>query len=89
MKKIYKDSWKGKTGILESTKNVLDSNYWHYALQLQLYEVILKTAKYIEKDAKVRRFINAFELDGFHQYELPSLMKEAVNLVKWRLSSLS
>lgn len=87
VKKIDETSFKFKTGILDATKDIQDSNYWHYALQLQLYEIIMKIEGYIPKDAKVNRVINAFEKSGFHQYEMPSLAREACELMKWNIKS--
>ena len=83
VKEIKETAFRDKKGILDSTKDIQDSNYWHYALQLQLYEIILKVNSYIPKDAKVTRVINAFEVSGFHRYEMPNLLKEACGLIKW------
>lgn len=72
-----------KCGILEATKNLQDSNYWHYALQLQIYEIILKVEGYIPKDANVKRILNVFSNNKLTQYEMPDVKNEAKALIKW------
>lgn len=83
VKGITNLGFNGKTGILECTKNIQDSNYWHYALQLQIYEIILKVEEYIPKNAKVKRVLNVFEGGVFNQYDLPSMKDAATGLIKW------
>lgn len=40
--KIDKKSYGNKVGCTEETKDIPDSNYWHYALQLNFYKKILE-----------------------------------------------
>lgn len=86
VKEIKQNAFMDKVGTIDATAKIPDSNYWHYALQLQLYEIILKIEEYIPKKAKCRRIINAFEKSGFHQYEMPCLVKEACEMIKWNES---
>jgi hypothetical protein len=72
-----------KCGILNATKNIPDSNYWHYALQLQIYEILLKVEKYISNDATVTRTLNVFTDGKFSQHEMPELKQECKELIKW------
>jgi hypothetical protein len=72
-----------KCGILECTKHIQDSNYWHYALQLQIYEIILKAEGYIPLNADVKRILNVFTDNKFSQHEMPDLKNEAKSLIKW------
>ena len=83
VKEIKQSAFMDKVGIIDATSKIPDSSYWHYALQLQLYEIILKIEEYIPKKAKCRRIINAFEKSGFRQYVLPDLTREACELIKW------
>ncbi|HEY9705834.1 MAG TPA: PD-(D/E)XK nuclease family protein [Allocoleopsis sp.] len=41
--KIEKESYKNRKGIHNATKHIPDSNYWHYAIQLNLYKKILES----------------------------------------------
>ena len=86
IKGISKTGFNGKRGILECSKNLQDSNYWHYNLQLQLYEIILKAENYIDRHAKVKRFLNVFENGKFNQYELEPVGDEAKGLILWFFS---
>ena len=72
-----------KCGILEATKNIPDSNYWHYALQLQIYEIILKVENYIDKNATVSKTLNTFTDGHFKQFKMPNVKKECKELIKW------
>lgn len=72
-----------KCGILNATKNIPDSNYWHYALQLQIYELLLKVENYIPNDAVVTRTLNVFTDGKFSQHEMPELKEECKELIKW------
>lgn len=83
IKELKKDGFMGKTGILECTKTVQDSNYWHYALQLQLYEIILKVDGYVPKDAKFNRRLCVFSNSSFSVHEMPNVMNEAKGLILW------
>ncbi len=82
-KDIEKKSYMGKTGNVLPTLNILDSNYWHYALQLQIYEILLKVEKYIPNDATVTRTLNVFTDGKFSQHEMPELKQECKELIKW------
>lgn len=83
VKGISTVGYKGKTGILDCTKDMQDSNYWHYALQLQLYEIILKVEGYVPRDAHFFRCLNVFSNGRLTHVEMPDVMKEAKELIKW------
>ena len=85
IKGISQRGFNGKTGILDCTKDIQDSNFWHYALQLQIYEIILKMEEYIPPNAKVKRTLNVFENGSMNQYPLPSVAEAAKGLIKWNL----
>lgn len=86
IKGIETHGFNGKTGILDCTKDLPDSNFWHYALQLQLYELIMKVEGYIPPKAKVRRTLNVFEKGTMNKYSLPLLVNEAKGLIRWNLN---
>lgn len=73
----------GKTGIIQCTKNMPDTNYWHYALQLQLYEILLKAENYVDKNAKFIRELIVFSNSTVKNYRLPNVIKEAKELILW------
>ena len=73
----------GKTGILEATKDIPDSNFWHYALQLSLYEIILKIGGYVERDATFTRRLNVISNGSFKKVELPDMREAAKKLIVW------
>ena len=83
IKGISTTGFNGKHGILEATRNIPDSNYWHYALQLQMYEIILKVEGYIPKDASVTRTLNCFINNRLEIVELPDVKENAKMLIKW------
>lgn len=58
-----------------------DCSGTHYALQLSLYEFLLRIGKYIPQNAKVRRGIFHLTDDGPKFYELPDLSIEIRNMV--------
>ncbi len=53
----------------------------HYALQLSLYEFLLRVGKYIPQCAKVRRAIIHLTDDGAKFHELPDYALEVRNMV--------
>lgn len=81
IKDLSTTGFKGKTGILKPVANLQDSNFWHYALQLQIYEIILKFERYVDRDAKFLRCLNVFMNGRMRTVELPDVMKEAKGLI--------
>jgi ATP-dependent exoDNAse (exonuclease V) beta subunit len=82
-KDIEKESFKGKTGDILPTFNILDSNYWHYALQLQIYENILKSEDYISINANVKKCLIVWNGEKFKIEKIP-YVPEAWALMLWR-----
>lgn len=66
---------------LHPIEHLEDCNGTHYALQLSLYEFLLRIGKYIPHDAKVRRGIFHLTDDGPRFYELPDLSIEIRDMV--------
>lgn len=83
IKGISAVSFNGKCGILDATHGIPDSNYWHYALQLQIYEIILKVEGYIPNKSNVRRILNCFINGRLEKVELPDVKTAAKELIKW------
>ena len=83
LKKLEMNGFNGKTGCIDATRSLQDSNFWHYALQLHIYEIILKVENYVSQDAFVKKSLNCFINGNFKQVDLPDVKKEAKALIKW------
>lgn len=80
----FHNRW-GTHGIFP-IEHLEDCSGTHYALQLSLYEFLLRIGKYIPHNAKVRRGIFHLTDDGPKFYELPDLSIEVRNMVIAMLS---
>jgi S-adenosylmethionine/arginine decarboxylase-like enzyme len=88
-KAIKESGWNGATGIHDATKYIQDANYWHYALQMSLYQYILEK----EYGLKIEnRYL--FHLlpkktkkhpTGMVIYEMPYLKANVHNMLEYRL----
>lgn len=88
IRRLNVEAFGGRRGTLPATEAVPDSNYWHYALQLQIYEIILKAEGYIPTGANVRRVLNCVICQGggygrVERVELPDMRGPAKGLIKW------
>jgi len=83
VKDLSQFGFRNKCGILPCTRNIQDSNYWHYALQLQIYEIMLKADKIIPVDAVVRRKLNAFINGRLQEVDMPDVKEAAKGLIIW------
>lgn len=66
---------------LAPIQHVPDLSYWHYALQLNLYQYLLKYESYVPKDAKFRMFLNHVTADFAAFIELPDMQNEIKDLM--------
>jgi len=82
-KELSKEGFNNQTGIILPTLNIQDSNFWHYALQLQIYENILKSENYINPNAKVSRYLIVWNESKFELTKMPDLYSEAWALIAW------
>lgn len=82
-KELSKEGFNNQTGIILPTLNIQDSNFWHYALQLQIYENILKAENYINPNAKVSRYLIVWNESKFELTKMPDLYSEAWALIAW------
>lgn len=82
-KELSKEGFNNQTGIILPTLNIQDSNFWHYALQLQIYENILKSENYINLNAKVSRYLIVWNESKFELTKMPDLYSEAWALIAW------
>jgi ATP-dependent exoDNAse (exonuclease V) beta subunit len=58
-----------------------DTNYVHYALQLGLYEYILKSTGYINTDAVVKKVLIHLNETKPQKYELPDMSDHVKNII--------
>lgn len=82
-KDLSKSGFNGQTGNILPTLNIQDSNYWHYALQLQIYEYILKSENYIPSNSRVCRYLIVWNGQKFALEKMPEML-EAWALIAWK-----
>jgi len=85
-KDIQKVGFNNQCGHILPTLNIPDSNYWHYGLQLQTYENILKIENYIDQDAVVRKMLVIWNGQKFNIEKLPHI-PEGWALIAWKLKN--
>lgn len=61
---------------LEPISNIADTNYFHYTLQLNLYENILKRAGYVEENENIDKALFHITESGNKTYPLSNTQKE-------------
>jgi len=83
VKALKRESFGGRTGTHIATAALPDSNFWHYALQLNLYEQILKVEGYIDATIPAKKMLNVYseEKHCFDHVLIPELGREAVLLL--------
>lgn len=72
---------KYKNFALDPISHVPDTNFWHYGLQLNLYQYLLKYSKYIPHDANVKMFLNHITEEKAKLIELPDLQLEIRDMI--------
>jgi hypothetical protein len=77
----------GKCARTPCIEHLPDSNYWHYALQLNTYKMILE-ASYQKKVMGLFLVLLHPDLPNFQVVKLPFLAKELLDLVALRSCSL-
>jgi len=89
IRELKRESFGGRTGNHLATAALPDCNFWHYALQLNIYEQILRIEGYIPPAARVTKMLNVYDdaADGFDHVILPDLGREAVLLLAWNVTS--
>lgn len=88
IKALRRESFGGRTGNHVATAALPDCNFWHYALQLNLYEQILKVEGYIEPTIQVVKMLNVYnaEAQAFDHVMVPELGREAVLLMAYNVT---
>ncbi len=85
IRELKREAFGSRTGNHIATAALPDSNFWHYALQLNIYEQILKVEGYIDPTATVKKMLNVYsaERQQFDHVVLPDLGREAALLMAW------
>ena len=84
VKSIEYEAFGGKTSIVPCLKHLPDTNFWHYALQLNLYKMILE-----EQYDKIVTdlYLVVMHPDNatgtFDRIQVPILNEEIKNLLEW------
>ena len=88
VKAIRYTAFGGKTGIHPATAGLPDCNFYHYALQLNIYKMILKLEGYIRPDVPVRHFLMRYDREkrAFERIDLPDLSLQALMLMAWNVT---
>ncbi len=89
VKEIKREAFGGRVGFHVATQGLPDCNFYHYALQLSIYEQILKCEGYIPAVAQVERWLNVYcpEEGAFDHVQLPDLGREALILMAWNVTN--
>lgn len=66
---------------LEPISHVPDINYYHYSLQLNLYQYLLQREGYVPKGSKFRLFLNHLTEEKAELIELPNMQLEIRDIV--------
>lgn len=88
VKAINYNAFGNRTGIHPATVGLPDCNFYHYALQLNIYKMILKLEGYIPIQANVRHFLKRYnDKHEFEQIDLPDLSLQAMMLLAFHATN--
>lgn len=86
IRELKREGFRGKTGHIFPTLMVPDCNFYHYALQLSIYELIMKMEGYMPPGAEVQRWLIPYINREFQYERLPDMDREAALLLAWHVS---
>lgn len=66
---------------LDPISHVADLNFWHYALQLNLYQYLLKFGNYVKKDTPFKMYLNHITEEKAKLIELPDMQSEIKDMI--------
>lgn len=66
---------------LPPIEHIADTNYYHYALQLNLYENILKRAGYVDNDERIEKALLHITEEGNHTFRLGNFQAEINDMI--------
>jgi hypothetical protein len=89
-KRLNKESWQDSRGnyryLLGPVSHIMDSNYWHYALQLSIYQFMLEQYGFHPGERRIIHFPHEIEGLGTpapETYRLPYLRKEVIAMIAY------
>jgi ATP-dependent exoDNAse (exonuclease V) beta subunit len=77
-----------KKFALDPINHIPDISFYHYALQLNLYQYLLRYGKYVPHDAKFKLFLNHCNNNVLKLIELPDLQLEISHMIIHRLINM-
>lgn len=88
IKELKRDAYRNETGIIFPTMLLPNCNFYHYSLQLSIYELILKIEGYIDAAAHVERWLFVYNenMRRIDPVPVPSLITESALLLLWHLA---
>ena len=86
VREIKYDAYHNKTSIILDT--ILDTNYWHYAVQLNMYRRMLQD-QYEKTIAALYLVVFHPEKKAYERIEVPIMNDEITQLLHWRLSAIA
>ena len=89
IKKLRREAFGGKRGTTLATGIFPDCNFFHYALQLNIYRMILMVEGYIPYGAPVDLFLKKYDFEkrAFEHVQLPLYPLEALMLMSYNVTS--
>ena len=88
VKAINYSAYGNRTGTHLATATLPDCNFYHYALQLAIYRMILLVEGYLPPGADVRTFLMRYDMEArrFERIDLPDLSPAALMLMAWNVT---
>ena len=88
LKKMRYKAFRDEVGTIRPTAHLPNCNYYHYAMQLNVYEFILKAEGYIPVGATVRKMLNWYDSEAgrFDNISVKDLPIEAAMLAAWNVT---
>ena len=88
LKKMRYKAFRDEVGTIRPTAHLPNCNYYHYAMQLNVYEFILKAEGYIPVGADVRKVLNWYnsEAGKFENIGVRDMPTEAAMLAAWNVT---
>lgn len=85
IKELKQTAYRNRTGIHLATRHLPDCNFYHYGLQTNIYEQILKVEEYIPPMVMVDKFLAVYnrQTQSFDFARMPELGREALLLMAW------
>ena len=89
VKELRRKSFGGRNGISKATELIPDCNFFHYALQLNIYWMMLQIEGYVPAGSEVELFLKKynFERKCFEHVNLPILPVPALMLLAYNVTS--